>query len=373
MYFYIDESSQTGLNLFDESQPFLYYGVLRSKLNLDVLAEKSLKPLRRKLEVERLHAAELGNGRLVEIVSELNKIKREYDLSFDFCRVSKADHALISFFDQVFDQGMNPAVPWNTYWTPLRYVLLIKLAYLFDEDTLKKAWDARISVNDQKAHKLLIKVCETILGRVHSIPDARSREILTDGLSWAINHVSSISYNIDTKRDALQISPNLVGFQSVMHGIASRLEKAKCKASKVVVDRQSQFNAAQEYISNFYHEARDVPWVMGPGLPQMNLSHMPTVPITCTAGTDSAGLELVDIYIWIFKRHVENKPLADELVSIINGQLYRGSYDEISINALMNRWGKWFQDLPEPSEEQLEKAKEMVAQQEAYRKQHVES
>lgn len=45
MYFYIDESGQTGLNLFDESQPFLYYGILRSKLNLDVLAEKSLKPL----------------------------------------------------------------------------------------------------------------------------------------------------------------------------------------------------------------------------------------------------------------------------------------------------------------------------------------
>lgn len=373
MYFYVDESGQTGLNLFDNAQPFLYYGVLRSKLNLDVLAEKDLRPLRKKLNVKRLHAAELGNGRLVEISDELNDLKKKYDLSFDFYRVAKADHALISFFDQVFDQGMNPAVPWDAYWTPLRYVLLIKVAYLFDEDTLKKAWDARISVNDQKANNLLIEVCETILERVYELPDARSQEIVTDGLSWAIQNVDSISYNIDSKKDALQISPNLVGFQSVMHGIAARLEKTNSKANKVIVDRQSQFNTAQEYIANFYREARNVPWVGGPGLPEMNLTHMPTVPITCTAGTDSVGLELVDIYIWIFKRHMENKSLAAELSPIINGQLYRGRYDEISINALIDRWGKWFQDLPEPSEGDLEKAREMVVEQEKARKQHVQS
>jgi hypothetical protein len=38
----------------------------------------------------------------------------------------------------------------------------------------------------------------------------------------------------------------------------------------------------------------------------------------------------------------------------------------------MNRWGKWVQELPEPSEDQLEGAKEMIAQQEATRKQHVQ-
>lgn len=373
MYFYIDESGQTGLNLFDESQPFLYYGVLRSNFNLDVLAEKDLKPLRKRLGVERLHAAELGNGRLVEIAHDLNKIKKKYGLGFDFYRVAKADHALISFFDQVFDQGMNPAVPWNAYWTPLRYILLIKVAYLFDEETLKMAWEARISANNQKAQKLLIEVCETILKRVSRIPDTRSQEIITDGLFWVVRNVDAISYNVDTKKDALQISPNLVGFQSVMHGMASRLGKAKTKASKVIVDRQSQFNAAQEYIANFYHQARDVPWALGPGLPKMDLTHMPTIPITCTAGTDSVGLELVDIYIWVFKRHMENKSLANELAPIINGQFHRGAYDEVSINALMNRWRKWFQDLPEPSKGDLEKAKKMIIEQEMARKQHVQN
>jgi hypothetical protein len=371
MFFYVDESGQTGLNLFDETQPFLYYGVLRSKLNLDVLASKDLAPLRSKLGVERLHAAELGNGRLVEISRDFIKIGKKYDLGFDFFRISKVDHAVISFFDQVFDQGMNPAVPWNAYWTPLRYVLLFKLAYLFDEETVKKAWDARISINQKKSNTLLIEVCKTILSRISNIPDARSQEILNDSLLWAINNVDELSYNVSNKESALQISPNLIGFQSVMHGIAARLEKAKCKATKVVVDRQSQFNKAQEWLANLYHVTREAPYSLGPGLPTMNLLHMPDVPISCTAGTDSIGLELVDIYLWLFKRKMEDKPIAGELIPIIRSQLHRCNFSEVSINALYERWSQWFQELPEPPEDQLAKAREIIAQREIIRKQFV--
>lgn len=115
MFFYVDESGHTGANLFDENQPFLYYGVLSSKLNVDVLAKQSLISLRKRLGVEKLHAAELGNGRLVEIIDDVVKIQKKLDLRFDICRVAKRDHALISFFDQVFDKGVNPAITWTGY------------------------------------------------------------------------------------------------------------------------------------------------------------------------------------------------------------------------------------------------------------------
>lgn len=62
MYFYVDESGHTGLNLFDAAQPMLYYGVLSSRMNLDVVAEYKLASLRRRLKVLRLHAAELGTA-----------------------------------------------------------------------------------------------------------------------------------------------------------------------------------------------------------------------------------------------------------------------------------------------------------------------
>lgn len=120
MFFYVDESGHTGANLFDEAQPKLYYGLLSSDVNLDYVAEPHLVPLRKKVETDRLHAAQLGNGGLVLIADGLIDLQRRFKLRFDFYRVAKPDHAVICFFDQVFDQGMNPAITWTGYWTPLR-------------------------------------------------------------------------------------------------------------------------------------------------------------------------------------------------------------------------------------------------------------
>lgn len=360
MYFYVDESGHTGPNLFDENQPILYYGVLSSKINLDAAAESCVNKIRKKLGVKRLHASELGNGRLVEIVKDIESLKKRYDLRFDIYRVAKADHALISFFDQVFDYAMNPAVPWTSYWTPMRYVLLLKLASLFDDDLLKEAWAARINLKTDEANASLANICNALIDRVGDLPDKRSRQVITDSLMWAAANPDAINYNIKSKRDLLDITPNLIGFQSVMHGIASRLQRSGKLASKIIVDQQSQFNKAQKKLSDFYASSKNVPLVNGPGLPELDFSSMPEVPITCTAGTDSTGLELVDIYLWIFTRCMDKKELAPELFSIIKGQLQRGRTDEISINAIASRWTKWFKELPEPTDEQMEKGREML-------------
>ena len=360
MYFYIDESGHTGTNLFDENQPTLYYGVLSSRVNLDVLVEKHLLPLRKKLDVERLHAAELGNSELVKIIRPLIAIQKKYNLRFDIYQVEKSDHAAISFFDQVFDQGLNPAVTWTGYWTPMRYILLLKVVGLFDEVTLKKAWEARINKKNDIAEKQLIEVCQMIRSRVSKISDARSRQLITDALLWAENNPKKIQYNINSKKELLSITPNIIGFQGVMHGIASRLGKSK-QAAKITVDQQTQFNKAQKTLADFYSSIKDVPFITGSGLPEMELKNMPTVPIIFESGTNSAGLELVDIYLWVFKRFIEKKSLAPELNLLISSQLHIGHMDEISIRAIANRWEKWFKELPEPTKEQESKAKELLA------------
>lgn len=62
MHFYVDETGQTGRNLFDKTQPILSYGVLSSEADLDKVAEADLAALRKTLGVERLHAAETGRA-----------------------------------------------------------------------------------------------------------------------------------------------------------------------------------------------------------------------------------------------------------------------------------------------------------------------
>ena len=369
MYFYVDESGHTGPNLFDSAQPMLYYGVLSSRLNLDVVAEPSLASLRGRLQAARLHAAELGVGRLVEISSDLIKLVKRLGMRFDVYRVAKPDHAIICFFEQVFDQGMNPAVTWTSYWTPMRYVLLLKLASLFDEELARKAWTARIEPNDTIALPLMREVCAELRARVQALPDARSRQLVVDALTWAEKNPTEISYNVASKKAMLQITPNVIGFQSVMHGIAARIKLTGREASRIVVDQQSQFNKAQKTLAEFYQSARGFKASMGPGMPEVDHSNMP-IPIEFASSAGSAGLELTDIHLWLFRRAMEGVRLPAELASLVRVHLHRGRTDEISLRAIESRWSRWFGQLPElgeMSEAQIERARLILAKDEARR------
>ena len=209
VFFYVDESGHTGPNLFDKNQPYLYYGILSSETNIDMAAEEEVECARQKKGVERLHASELKLAGLVEISDCLVSIQKKYQLRFDICRVVKADHAVISFFDQVFDQGMNPAMTWSGYWTPLRYILLIKVAFLFDGNLAQRAWKARIDTKDKSAEAEFVSVCRQLLERLSALPDARSRQLIGDSLNWAIKNPSAISYNCKSKRAVLDATRGL--------------------------------------------------------------------------------------------------------------------------------------------------------------------
>lgn len=276
MHFYVDESGHTGPNLFDASQPTLYYGVLSSTVNVDVLAADWLKPMRKRSGMQRLHAAELGNGGLVPLVDDLVAMQKRMSLRFDLYRVAKPDHAIICFFDQVFDQGMNPAMTWSGYWTPMRYVLLLKVASLFDEGLARLAWEARLELDDNRSNQLVSEVCYQLIERVDALPDARSRQLIGDTLRWAAEHPGNLHYNSKTKKDQLSVMPNIIGFQSVMMGIAGRLRKANKGAVRIVVDRQSQFNKAQKTLHDFYIAASKV--TLARGLRAGRAALLPTLP-----------------------------------------------------------------------------------------------
>jgi len=364
LFFYVDESGNTGTNLFDAAQPVLYYGVLSSKVNLDLLAAPYVRKIRHSLGVDRLHASELGNGRLVAIAADLHALQRRFRFTFDLFKVVKPDHAIICFFDQVFDHGNNPATTWTGYWTPLRYLLLLQVASLFDDDLALKAWQARICRDDLTAHPLLIEVCKSLLDRVHSLQDKRVCKLISDALQWAIRNPRELSYNAPDDEAIRQVAPNIVGFQCVMHGIANRIESSGRKASIVTVDLQSQFNKSQTTLARYYSDARGVSLEFGPGMPTASFKHMPTVPISFLSSAASSGLELVDIYLWIFKRINEGKGIAPELYSLAIHQPDRGIGDEVSLSGIDARWSKFFSGLPELGElsnDQLARARELMA------------
>lgn len=344
MYFYVDESGHSGSDLFDEHQPNLYYGVLSSPQDIDVVAEAELALLRRHLGHPRLHATELGIGRLLEIAPQIEKLQQRLEMSFDVYRFVKADHAIISFFDQVFDSGMNSAVPYEAYWTPLRYLVLLHVAMMFTPQLAKQAWAARIEINNQIAESQLVEVCMALSKRIKEVPSAEIRKIIKLALSWAGKNPNELGYNISKKKDIITILPNAVAFQLVMQGIAKRLEESARPATKIVVDRQSQFNKSQKWLAKFYGDAREIEIQTGSSeMPQADWSFMPVIPIQIATDAPSAGLELVDLRLWVTKRMLE-KEVPEELLTMILGPHFeRTMTDDISLASIAERWLPTFQ------------------------------
>lgn len=366
MYFFVDESGNSGSNLFDPNQPCLHYGVLGSPKNLDIIAEPMLARLRKELGVKRLHAKDLRERRLIPVAEAFTAFQKRHDVRFQFYTVVKADHAITSFFDQVFDSGMNEAVPYHNYWTPLRYLLLIKVAHLFDDDLRRRAWAARLEQNPNRCAEQLVALCNDLRQRLHLLPDARSRELIDGALIWAAARPEVISYGASNRESALQISPNLIGFQQVLQGIALMSARTGHKVRSIVVDRQSEFNLAQEFLSDIYRRLRGSKFQMPPGMPNFDWSNMPDQPPRFVAGDMSAGLEMVDAYVWIMKRIAEGRELPIELQLLIHGQRHRGRKDEVSLAGIDRRWAH-LMALPDPSPEDAARAERMLEEAEAER------
>ncbi|MCP5961352.1 hypothetical protein NL379_29485, partial [Klebsiella pneumoniae] len=78
--------------------------------------------------------------------------------------------------------------------------------------------------------------------------DHRSKQLITDALNWASANFEQLGYNCKTNKERLRIMPKMIGFQSVLHGICSRLGAPERKAS-IIVDQQSQFNTTQRELN----------------------------------------------------------------------------------------------------------------------------
>ncbi len=347
MYFYVDESGNTGNRLFDVNQPTLYYGLLSCRKNLDMTADRMLAKLRSELEVPRIHASELGVGRLTSVYKAFTKYQKDNDIRFNFYQVQKRDHAIISFFDQVFDSGMNDAVVHEHYFTPIRYKLLLEVARLFDDALSERAWIARQNQNTAECEDELKATCVELRTRLQRIPDQRSRELIDGALAWAIANPAAIEYGTSNRESALQISPNLVGFQFVLHGIAATSASVGRAVRSIIVDRQSEFNNAQQELNGIYRAMRGIQHDMGAGMPKLDMRNMPDRNIEFRPGDTSAGLEMVDVYVWTMKRMVEQKAMSAEGKKMLYAQRHRGRSDEISLAAIDRRWVPMF-DLQLP-------------------------
>lgn len=51
-------------------------------------------------------------------------------------------------------------------------------------------------------------------------------------------------------------------------------------------------------------------------------------------------------YLWIFKRLIDGKDMAAELMPLVHAQRTRGNTDEVSLRAIEIRWERHFAEIP---------------------------
>lgn len=370
MFFHIDESGNTGNNLFDRNQPTLSYGLISCTKNVDVLCERQFKLIQEVIGDDRLHANVLGIKGLVEIAPHLCAIQRKMKFDFDYYFIEKLDYALVIFFDSVFDAGLNEAVKWDTYWTPMRYIVIHKLSILFDEELLRESWRLSIIKKIESCEQDIIKLLTTIKDRAKESPlDDRSKEVIVDALSFGIANPLSLDFG---HSDQKMLSPNAVGFQFVVSAVARRTRKKRRKSvSSIIVDRQNQFNKAQAgthynlarisealkkspeadkgiYLNHPLFTDFTAEEIMNKGLTDREL--------TIANSGESIGLQIVDVYLWIANKLISGSQLPDELMYLWSMFCRRSLIDGISLDGMGARFSQFEKNLPafeDLSEEQL--------------------
>lgn len=360
MYFHVDESGNTGNNLFDSAQPTLSYGVLSSRGSVDELGISLYHAMLSKLGVASLHAAELGIERIDSIVPLLTDLHERMDFSFDYYFIEKPTYALVQFFEAVYDAGLNEAVNWSHYWTPMRFLLIGALGELLDEDFLRRSWS--LSSEKRIATRIteVVSLLRDARDRISNSPaDARLKEILIEPLNFGIKYPEKLDFGTP---DPKIISPNAVAFQFVVSAIGRHIRSSpEATAVVVTIDHQQQFNAAQlrtyeaqrliaegfkkapaeqrDFILNHpLYEHLDREEVLATGIPEC----APRV----TRSSESIGLQIVDIYLWLANRVIQGLELPLRAAGFAKLFLQSGQLDGIWMKGMLQRWSTFEAQLP---------------------------
>ena len=280
-------------------------------------------------------------------------------------------------FDAVFDAGINDAVKWDLYWTPLRYPAILNLAQIVDEGLLKEAWALCTAKKIKALSERVVGLLSELKVRTEdSELDARTKELFADAFEFGIRNPLDLDFGV---RHTKLVSPNVVGFQFVVRAIARRTRKARRKGPvSIKIDRQQQFNTAQiethDLLTTIAEGLRRAsaeermnyllhPLVRDLDPKDLQLKGLPIKAPEVSSSEDSIGLQIVDLYLWTTNRLLRGQELPMGMREVASLFLKDAFVDNISLEGMEHRWrefGKGLVAFEDLSEEQLKMAQANV-------------
>jgi len=368
MYAYVDETGNTGANLFDSDQPLFLTAALITKADFDLAHKREYSRICAKIGVPALHASELGFGRLEEVADDLLKVLKKADARFFVSRVEKRYLLATKIFDTFFDSGENPAVPWPTYnIRPLRLILAFKVSYLLDEHIAELFWTMLMEKSEARARALIPMICQAIIDRVDRLPDERSRQVITDALEWSKAHPEGLDFYQAGRQAKNGHMPNMVAFTNLLDGLENLSQKWKRPVRLIRHDRQSQFEGTLAEWHQLVSNALPDP-IHLPGETQV-LRKVHKSDFEVAASDSSPGIQIADFILWIFKQFLAGKEIPYRCAKLLNFVMRRGMQNDFSFEGVSRAMQEQFGPMldSEVTEEDLRRARELQERYEAIR------
>jgi len=200
-----------------------------------------------------------------------------------------------------------------------------------------------------------------LLPRAEYLPDARSRKIVKDAFEWALENPEAIQIYSRTPTFKYAHLPNIAVFPQVLGGIERKSREWRRNVIEIVHDQQSQFGPTLKGWHDLTSNAK-------PG--SITLLGGEKVEVRSVAGSklvisdaeSSAGIQLIDVILWLFKRLSDGDALPENCLDFMNYVIRMGGMYDLSLENISRYLSETLtrlEDVP-LSEEQLKKAQELL-------------
>lgn len=332
MFAFVDETGNTGHNIFDSAQPQFVTAALITRANFDALHASTIAELANSVGAKALHANVMGLEKLEAIAPKLKRLLKQADARLVLSVVEKRYLAVTKIIDYIFDTGENLAVPWQAYnLRPLRLLLVFKVAHLVDEPLAQEFWSALMEPKKVDTYNRFREACRVLLDRVGHLSDARSREVVSQALQWAIENTEQLTLHSASKEARYGHLPNMVAFRALIDGIEAQSRKWGRSVKVIMHDEQTQFERNLKNWHELYSNASDEA-IYWPGEEPRSLRAVGGSKLVMSRHGASAGIQVVDTILWLNKRRVDQKPFGPATADLLNAVLRKTWHSELSFD-----------------------------------------
>lgn len=333
LFAFIDETGNTGHNIFDENQPDFFTTALITRGNFDALYGARVAAIASAFGQSSLHAKDLGVHRLESVSGGLLELLVASKAMFFLSRVEKKYLLVTKMFDSIFDSGENAAMSWHHYNVRmLRLILTFKLSSLIEDQTARDFWKCILEPKEEKARSGLVKVCNSLLANINLLPDEKSRTVLGDALVWARDHPESIQIHVDRKTARHGHFPNLVAFSNLLYGMEGHSKRLKRPVARITHDQQSEFGKTLKSFHELLSSASgdEINWAGE----IHSLQAVKGSTFETKEDNFSAGIQIADVVLWLYNQFHRGRPLPDGCAAILNYVFANGWESDFSFSGV---------------------------------------